>query len=161
MARSAKQLLNMPIVAIATGKEIGTVQQLIFEPGQHQLYGLVVKRPDKSDPTLVVRAMNVKSYGDQAITIDSQQDATVFDSDERARAIASSPGHLRGVTVLSEDGNEVGKVDTVIINDAGAIEKYETSGGLLGLGSGKGFAPSQIVSAGEDAIIVRNEALSA
>ncbi len=161
MTTNAKALLNMPIITTSTGKEVGTVEQVLFDPGQHHLYGIVVKRAEKSDPALIVLAAKVKSYGGQAITIENEGDAGVFDSDDKAREIAPSIGHLGGTKVLTEDGNEVGKIDTVMINDDGSIANYRTAGGLLGLGSGKDFSPDQIVSAGVDAIIVRNAAVSA
>jgi uncharacterized protein YrrD len=154
MTKDARDLLNKAVLTISTGMQIGTVDQLLFEPGQHMLYGIVVKPRDKGEPQLVVRSGSVRSYGDQAITVQSEADATAFDADRKARELAGDGGHLGGLRVVTEDGNELGTVDTVEINDDGSIAAYRTGGGMLGLKSGKEIRPEQIVSAGPDAIIV-------
>jgi uncharacterized protein YrrD len=159
MTTDAKQLLNMPVVATETGSEMGSVDQVLFQPGAHQLYGLVVKSREKSDPLRLVRAQNVKSYGDQAVTVTSEEDAVAFESDKTALEIAPASGHLGGRKVLTEQGNEVGKVETVIINGDGSVKAYRTAGGLLGLASGTEFTPAHVVSVGDDAIIVRDDSV--
>jgi uncharacterized protein YrrD len=156
MTKNAKDLLNLPVITTGTAREMGTVDQVLFEPGQHQLYGVVVKRQNKSDPDLVVHATDIKSYGDQAVTIESEDNTVLFDADQKARELAPASGHLGNTRVLTEDGSEVGKIDTVLINEDGSIAAYRTFGGLLGLSPGKEFPPDQVVSASEDAIIVVN-----
>ena len=41
MTRDGRDLLNKPVLTISGGSQIGTVDQLLFGPGQHQLYGIV------------------------------------------------------------------------------------------------------------------------
>ena len=151
--KEAKDLVNMPIVSVATGRQIGQVKELLFEPGGHALYGLVLKQPD-DERVLLVRRENVRSFGNDAITIEDEAGAEVFDANDRAREIGLLGGsHLGGMKVMDQDGNEIGEVDKVMLNDDGTINCYRAYSGLLGL-SHQDFRPDEIVSAGRDAIIV-------
>ena len=154
MTKDVKELLNMPVLTISTGKEMGTVEQFLFEPGAHRLYGIIVKSSTKDEPDTVVLSAKIKSFGDKAVTIVSEQDATVFAADIRAQELARESTALNGIKVLTADGNEVGTIDTILINDDGTVAAYHTSSGLLGRGAGKDIAPDMVISAGKDAIIV-------
>jgi hypothetical protein len=80
-----------------------------------------------------------------------------MDANSRAREVTSvSGGHLGGITMMNEAGNVVGKVDKVILNEDLSVAAYHTASGLLGLGSGHDVTPEEVISAGPDAIVVRN-----
>ena len=149
-----KDILGKPVVATSSGREVGSVDHLLFEPGRHHLYGMVIKPRDKKDPERLLHSNDVKAIGSEAVTVEREEQVGLYDADDRARDYMQFG--LHGLRVLTEDGNELGKVDTLLLNDDGSIEAYQTSGGLLGLTSGKQIKVSDVVSAGEDAIVVQS-----
>jgi uncharacterized protein YrrD len=49
-------------------------------------------------------------------------------------------------------------VDKVLLNEDGSVASYQVAKGLLGFASRKEIPPSEVVSIGEDAVIVSNRA---
>jgi uncharacterized protein YrrD len=154
--RDAKDLLNLPVVVVDGGIEVGRVRNLLFEPGKHQLYGLIID--GKGDrPTMVLAPDRIGSIGENAVTISDVNQVSILDSDEKAQRLEKAGGHLGGMRVLTEGGDLIGKVDTVMLHDDGRIASYQATSGMLGLGGRTNFQPDQVVTAGEDAIIIATE----
>jgi uncharacterized protein YrrD len=151
--REAKDILKLPVIAVDSGNLLGQVKELLFNPGKHQLYGMVVESKD-DDRTLLVKREQIGSIGDHAVTIASKADISVLDADDDARQLLDSGGHLKGMDVVTERGDLIGHVDNVMINEDGSIARYHASAGLLGLGAKTDISPDEVVSAGEDAIIM-------
>ena len=151
--KDAKDIVNLPVVVLEGGLEVGKVTDLLFEPGQHRLYGLVID--GKGDrPTMILPRERIGSIGDHAITISSLDEVSLLESDTAAQRLQKSGGHLRGMSVLTDGGDLIGKVDKVILNDDGTVASYQTSSGLMGMGNRTDIQPNQVVTAGADAIIV-------
>lgn len=159
MTREPKDILDMPVLATSTGRDLGTVKQLLFLPGEHLLYGFVIKPRTKGDPDRILLRENIKSIGEAAVTIEKEEAAGLFDADSQARELLTAGGQLHGTKILTEEGNEVGKVDTLLLDESGSIAAYKISSGVLGLGSGHEIKVSSVVTAGPDAIIVSSAAL--
>jgi uncharacterized protein YrrD len=156
MVREARDLLDMPVIATDTGRRLGEVDKLLFEPGAHAMLGLVVKPTDK-EPLLLLPRDKVRSIGKDAVTTVDEASLQVLDSDQHARRLAEGPGHLSGLRILTEDGDDLGKVDNVLLNDDLSVASYQVSTGLLGM-SKREFRVSDVVSAGPDAIVISAEA---
>jgi uncharacterized protein YrrD len=151
--RDAKEILNLPVVVLESGLEVGKVRDLLFEPAEHRLYGMVID--GKGDrPKMVLPRDRIGSIGENAVTIANLDQVSLFDSDETAQRLEKTGGHLGGMRVLTEGGNLIGKVDTVMLHEDGRIASYQTSSGLLGLGGKTDIQPEQVVTAGTDAIII-------
>jgi len=105
-------------------------------------------------PAMVLPRDRIGAIGENAVTIASLDEVSILGSDETAQRLEKGGGHLGGMRVLTEGGDLLGKVDTVMIHDDGRIASYQTSSGLLGLGGKTDIQPEQVVTAGTDAIIV-------
>ena len=157
--REAKQLLDLPVISVDSGKQLGLVDELLFEPGRHVLFGLVLKR-EGDERRFLLQREQIKAVGKDAVTVEDESRLEVFDANEEARRIGALThgGHLLEMKVLNEGGDVLGKVDKVMLEDDLTVSSYHASKGFLGLGSKQDIKPDEIVSAGEDAIVVRGEA---
>ena len=153
MPRDAIELLDLPVISTATGSRLGKVHGLLFEPGQHLLFGFVLDGEGGS-PRLFLNRERIKSIGRDAITVEDDHSPEVFEGNERARDLAVRGGRLTGMKVFTEDGNQIGQIDRVMLNEDGSIDGYHSSSGLLGLGTRRDISPTEIVSAGADAIVI-------
>jgi uncharacterized protein YrrD len=155
--REAKDLLKKPVIATTSGQQLGEVDQLLFEPGQHALYGMVIKARD-GGPSLLLQREQIRSIGKDAITVEREESTERFDANSTAQHLANTGGHLGGLEVMTEDGEKLGKVDNVMLNEDGTVASYQISSGPLGLGGKRDILPSEVVTAGADAIIIPGEA---
>jgi len=155
--RDSKDIMNLPVVVLDGGLEVGKVRDLLFEPGKHQLYGLVID--GKGDrPRMLLRRERISSIGEDAVTITNLSEVGLLESDQTAQSLQKTGGHLAGMSVLTEGGDLVGKIDKVTLRDDGTVASYHTSSGLLGLGGHTDIRPEQVVTAGTDAIIIPGKA---
>jgi uncharacterized protein YrrD len=154
MAMELKRLMNRRVISVSTGRELGNVNRLLFEPQSYSLYGFGVRSKGKNDPELVLLKRNVKAIGADAITVESDDRVGVLADDTRAQELVAMGRGLKGKPIVTEDGNELGKMSTLVLDEDGSIRALHASSGLLGRGAGKDISPGSVLIAGQDAIIV-------
>lgn len=161
MTRDAKQFLNLPVISLGSGNKLGDIDELIFQPNVHRLFGFVVKGVE-DDRRLLVRKESVHAAGKDAVTVADEAALEFLDANDEAREIVGhrNGGHLTQMTVFSEDGEQLGKVDKVLLDDDLTVSAYHASSGILGLGSKTEIKPDEVVMAGEDTIVVRQSVAS-
>jgi uncharacterized protein YrrD len=153
------KLLNKPVYSISSGREMGTVYKLFFEPETHILYGYGLRAKQKKDPELLLRRLDVRAIGPDAITIASDDKVSFLDQDPRAGELEALGSTLKGLRVVTEDGSDLGKMGTIMLNEDGTVEAYHAKTGILGFGQGRDIQPESVITAGEDAIIVSSQAM--
>ncbi len=156
--RDANELMSMPVIATGEGRELGRVKDVLFDPAQHALLGLMVTSAASAESTLFLDRTHITGIGQDAVTVDGEGDLEPFANVGRAREVVDSGIHLRGANVLTEGGDSIGKVDKVLVNEDGTVACYQVSKGVFGFGSRKALPPASVISIGEDAVIVSNAA---
>jgi len=78
----------------------------------------------------------------------------MFEEDAHAAELTSLGIGLKGMRIVTEDGNQLGKMGSLLMNEDGTIEAYHAKTGIMGFGKGRDIEPSNVLIAGEDAIIV-------
>jgi uncharacterized protein YrrD len=156
--RDANELMSMPVIATGEGRELGRVKDVLFDPAQHALLGLMIASAAPDDAVLFLDRARIKGIGQDAVTVDGEGDLEPFANAGRAREVVDSGIHLRGANVLTEGGDSIGKVDKVLVNEDGSVASYQVSKGVFGFGSRKELPPTSVISIGEDAVIVSNAA---
>jgi len=156
--RDANELLSMPVIATTEGKELGRVKDVLFDPDRHALLGLMVSPTTGMDSLKFVDRDQIQAIGDTAITVSGAGVLHEVSSQPRAREVVDSGLHLRGTNVVTETGNSLGTVDKVLIDESGNVASYHASSGLLGFGDKTDIMPQEVISIGEDAIVVMHSA---
>ena len=155
--RNAKDLAGMAIVAIADGKKLGSVDELVLSSDGLRVAGFVMKSGGfLSQHELVVEARDVRSVGSDAITVDAQEVARI--TDEAAAEFQegrNSARRLAGNKVVTESGTFVGTVSDFVIDEATfRVTALVVTGSLLS--SGDIVPADRVISVGPDAIMLRN-----
>jgi uncharacterized protein YrrD len=148
----------MPVIAVNEGKELGRVKDVLFDPDRHALLGVMVSPNAGMDTLKFVDREQIESIGDSAITVSASAALTEISARPRAQEIANSGLHLRGTPVVTETGNSLGTVDKILIDESGNITAYHASSGLLGFGDRTDVLPEEVISVGDDAIVVMHSA---
>lgn len=160
---NVKELVGMTVFAIDGGRNVGTVDRLFFSPDEMRITDLVVSRGtavlEDPEPQRVLPTDRVKAIGRDAITIDSEDHLDVTpDGEVPGGRVAFD--EIEREKVITESGDQVGEVASVSFSDETyLLEVIEVSRGFL---SGNAVIPvNQIISVGEDVIVVKDTALDA
>jgi uncharacterized protein YrrD len=156
--KSIHDLLDMPLVTVREGIGLGKLQGVAVDTAEGRIRYLCFDGAEtRSDGVLPWEA--VRTVGKDAITIDSLESVQeTLPAADRDRVSL----HLGDRPVVSEGGNRLGKVVGYDIDElTGQVETYHIStGGFFGrlVNSERTFTRAQVLTLGEDAIIVAGEA---
>lgn len=126
----ASELGGRAIVALDTGDDLAEVRSIVFDPATHVLVGFVLETRGwfTDEPVGTLPATAVTSIGPDALMVKSA-DALV-DPDEEPPAVGGAGFTVLGVRVLTEDGEEIGRINDVVLDVSGELEAvgYEIRG---------------------------------
>lgn len=151
-----KDLKDLPVVANAEAREIGRVHEVLFDPAANALFGLVVSPAEKDAPLLLVPLKGIRSIGKDAITVESLSMAEPFENNVQAQKISAADGYRGGMSVMTESGESVGKIDKVTLNGDGTVASYHSSSGLFG--SKHDIEPSEVKAGSNDMLVISDGA---
>ncbi|HEV2128906.1 MAG TPA: PRC-barrel domain-containing protein [Thermomicrobiales bacterium] len=158
---NAKSLIGMTVFAVDAGKNLGSVDRLLFSTERMRVTGLVIAPAtglmDEPRPQKLLPTDKVKAVGHDAITVDSESLLEVLaDGELPAGAVAFD--QIERERVLTESGEEIGEVSSVEFDELTfQLDYLEIRRGFL---SGSSMiAVESVVSVGEDVIVVRDTAL--
>lgn len=158
---NVKTLVGMPVLAVDAGKNLGTVDRVLFSPEKQRIEGFVVTRQgglmDEPEPQRIIAVDKLHGVGHDAITVDSEDLLeTLADGQFPAGLVAFD--EIEREKVMTEGGEEVGEVSSIDFDEQSfQIDFIEVGRGFL---SGSSLiSVEHIVSVGEDVIVVRDAAL--
>lgn len=152
-----KDILNRSIIAVSTGEKVDRVHDVIFDHQANQVLGLLVDEGGWFSAAKVVPFERIRSVGEDAIMIGTPDDVTTTREDGRLKEALDSKASLIGLTLLTTDGQNLGRIADVFFDEhTGRVEGYEATGGLFAdLSSGRTFVPApESVQIGTDTAIV-------
>jgi uncharacterized protein YrrD len=153
-------LRGIAIVTVSDGRKIGSCEDFYFEPQSQRVYALRVKTGLLSHT--VVPVASISAVGQDAITIPNEE-VLHRKADEQDISTLLSSEDLKNYRVMSKGGKLVGTIGSVLLDtstpNALRVAAFELSGGILEQLSGKypTFAASQVVSYGQDVLIIPDE----
>lgn len=152
--KKGREIINLPIIDLASGKLIGFVHDLKLE-GNQKLTGLYLRTAEKELFYLPLEAIH--SIGRDAVLIDGMLEKTESEHAwyEEKRVMLG----LAGLNVVTSTGKNLGTLEDIIIEEAdGSIWGYELSDGyLMDLVSGRRLInKSDIVTSGNELVIVED-----
>ncbi len=151
--RDARVFRGMPVKGARDGRAVGTVKDLLFDPDEKAVSGVLVSSTTREAPGVFVARSHIERFGEDAVTVDSEVPISRPVSPGTHERTAGM--HLEGVRVVTDAGNAVGRIDRVLVDERGGIAGYHTKSGILGLGSKHDIAPADVVSIHEEALVVR------
>ncbi|HEY6189417.1 MAG TPA: PRC-barrel domain-containing protein [Pyrinomonadaceae bacterium] len=152
-------LIGRTVLSRATGNKLGPIHDLIVNPVEGELAGLVVQLPDQSLRLIDYR--EIYSFGPDAVMINSDESAMPAQSSP-LRALPLARHQLTGAKVITEGGKVLGQIVHVYVHLAEtSLLVYEVRSSLLDklLGHTLYFPASQGRALSEDAarLVVAND----
>lgn len=160
MLIKANDVIGLKIFTVMEGKNIDKVEDVVYDPASQRIEALIVNNGGIFSSGKAIAIENIRSIGEDAVVVESEDVLENIDSlKAEAKHIAEDDTYLTKSAVLTEDGNDLGKVtDLLFDSETGKVEELEVSqGGLRNIQSGKKHVkPDNIVTVGEDALIVNS-----
>ena len=159
---NAKSLIGMTVFAVDAGKNLGSVDRLLFSPEDMRVTGLMVAPVaglmDEPEPQKLLSTDKIKAVGQDAITVDSASLLEVTAEGELPAGVVAFD-QIEREKVLTESGEELGEVSSVEFDEQSfRLDYLEVGRGFL---SGSSLITVEnIVSVGEDVIVVRDSAVN-
>ncbi len=151
-------LFGMPIMTRETGRKLGNVKDIIFDPEAGKLEALTIETNGFFGPKRwLVLAPDIRSIGDDAIMVDNGRVLRNPFYARREADILDQNNTLTSKTVVTVSGNILGTVTDVFIDlDTGKALRYEVSGGAAAdVSSGRRVFPvPDALVVGPDALVV-------
>ncbi len=153
--RKGREILGLPVISLATGKEIGIVNDLVWCPHIRKITYILLDETGILHQPRFIRYHDVTNIGKDAITV------AVDSLPEGETKPQDSPRvtQITGVPVLTTEGENLGTVEDVVFAvEDGELLGCEISGGLFeDLISGRSILPwDAVVTWGEETIIVKD-----
>ncbi len=159
---NVKTVVGMQVLAVDAGKQLGTVERVLFSPEKRRVEGFVVTPTgglmDEPQPQRLLSVDAVKHVGHDAIMVESE-DLLETLADGQLPGGLFAFDEIEKEKVMTEGGEEVGEATSIDFDDASfQMDFLEVSRGFL---SGSSLiSVDNVVTVGPDAIVVKDAALN-
>jgi uncharacterized protein YrrD len=156
--KRARDVIGLPILCVQTGKQCGTVKDLLLG-SDWQIEVVLLENKHWFSASACILWKDVIALGEDAITIDNEDAVTQLDDQQRAyTSFVNGERKVKGMPVVTVNGQHLGIVDDVYLDPlmGKKVIGYElTEGFISDLKEGRKWLPlPDSVTMGEDAIIV-------
>lgn len=156
-----RELIGMPVFSLEQGKEIGGVKNLIFDPVQRKITGLILKEGGLFREPEILPYGEIEAIGPDAILIRRREEESAIEPKmEIDKEDLKESFNLTGRKVVSEEGHDLGTIYDLDVNErTGEVFGFElTQGVFRDTSTGKKYLSyDHIQNIGEDAVIVDSE----
>ena len=151
--RKAKELVGKPIVHQATGEQLATVRDLVFDADARNVAALLADSGGWFRDARVVCWDSIASIGD-AIMVTGDAPVVAASSAPQLSDELKQDVRITGMPIMSDSGERIGTVGDLYIDDAGVVVGYEIKQGLINDLTGRKFLfADHVQTVGRDAII--------
>jgi uncharacterized protein YrrD len=154
--RKISALVGITVIDVKDGTKLGEVEEVVLSPDDLRLLGFVVGSGRfLGHEEHIVEAADIRSIGDDAITVDGQEAARTSEaSTEEFREARSGKRRLEGKQVITEKGSVLGTVSDALLDEDGRqLTALLIGGGLLQ--SAESLHIDRVASVGPDVIVAR------
>jgi uncharacterized protein YrrD len=151
--RKAKELVGKSIVNQATGENLATVRDLIFDSDARHVAALLVDSGGWFRDARVVCWDTIANIGD-VIMVQGDSPVVTASSAPQLSDELKQDVRISGMTIVSDSGERIGTVGDLFIDDKGEVVGYEVKQGFMSDLSGRKFLfADHVQTVGRDAII--------
>jgi uncharacterized protein YrrD len=117
-------MIGRPIVTLQHGEIIGKVKDILIDPDQYEIAALVLPGKLFSRKTMVLPRHQVHVFGRDVILVKSNEAMPRDNTLENVSSLVAVLKQMKGRAVVTEDGERIGIVDDVLIDEKGRVVSY-------------------------------------
>jgi len=159
--KKSSDLISMPIISLEEGTKIGSVKNLLIDPGQKKVAALIIEEKGFFKGQKIVPFNKIRSIGPGAITLDKTGSAETATSLPELMKLLQEPANLIGAKVVAENGTILGQIEEYYVDpSSGDLISLDLKGNLLEsfLKGRARLSISQIQTIGQDMVIASDGA---
>jgi len=154
--RKARDVIGLSVFCKETGKELGTVHDLLVDE-QFTVNGFLLDQAGWLKRGRYIPSEAVDVIGEDCLIVNDESAISFLDKQVPWNGLYTGRIKLKGKPVITKDGQQLGQLEDVFFREkTGTIIGYELSDGLIAdLTNGRKtvYKPDQ-VTLGEDALII-------
>jgi uncharacterized protein YrrD len=148
------ELFGKEVVSQTSGEKQGTVRDIVFDEDASNIVALLVGGFIGRDRAL--RWTSVASVGD-VVVLGGEGTLNKLGEDLEVADLHKKRQSITGTEIVTQEGEKIGEVRDLFVNERGQVGGYEVSRGLVSDMRGRKFLPIRNIRAiGKDTIIVSN-----
>ncbi|WP_408954800.1 PRC-barrel domain-containing protein [Natroniella sp. ANB-PHB2] len=126
--RRGQELIGLPIVELEEGELVGKVVDILFSPQQKQLLGVAVENKKVWKKARLIPQQKLYILGKDIIIIDNKRNLNQVEKSVESLNYGAS---VMGKEVITEQGEVLGVVEDVIVDQKQNLLGYELTDGLI------------------------------
>jgi uncharacterized protein YrrD len=160
MLIKALDIVDRKIMTLKTGEFVEKVKDIIYDPQTNEVLALLISDGGWFSDAKVIHYKDIHSIGEDAIVVENKE--VIREAKEiqgRVNEIARKDTYLTATRIVTEQGEELGKVTDIFFDEqTGKVVEFQVSGGAVqDVREGKKRVRiSDILTVGKDATIVKS-----
>lgn len=130
--RKGRDVTRLPVLTFDTGEKVGEAKELLFDPENNRVLGLLIDEGGWFKERRVVPFGEIKSIGPDGVIIPSADVIVSAKGNEELSKAMETNRIIAGARVFTESGKDLGQIADIVFDEAtGQIAGYDVSGGFL------------------------------
>lgn len=157
-----KSLTGREVISIESGRKLGQIERVLFDPSAMKIDSIVIypqthSMMEEPGPMQRVKVDQIRGLGQDVVTVENDEAMQTMSVGESTNNLVAFD-QIENEAVLTESGKKVGALNDIEFNEQSMqLESIQVSHGFLSRKSS--ISVNEIVSVGEDAIIVHDAAM--
>jgi uncharacterized protein YrrD len=156
--KTLRDIEKRHVMVLDRGICLGRLADVLLDTERHRIAALVLTKAQRPEVWTVIPSRAIHDFNADELTIDSLNSVALAFDDENLLQLAAGARGLGGRPVLTRDGQRLGKVSRVIVDELGRVREYHVRRGVLGLlGRTRRISADDLAAVGEDfAVLAEN-----
>ena len=127
MTKKSVEILNLPIISISEGRELGTSKTLLIDAKNGAVAAITIEDEDWYRGVKLLPYSSVIAIGHDAVTITSSENILTLEDASDYEPMLDANIRVIGTKAITKSGTIQGKVTEIFIGDGGKVEKCEVT----------------------------------
>lgn len=123
MIKRSVEILNLPIISITEGRELGMSKTLLIDAKNGVVAAITIEDEDWYRGVKLLPYSSVIAIGHDAVTITSSENILTLEDASDYEAMMDANIRIIGTKAITKSGTIQGKVSEIYIGDGGKVEK--------------------------------------
>lgn len=125
MTKKSVEILNLPIISISEGRELGTSKTLLIDAKNGAVAAITIEDEDWYRGVKLLPYSSVIAIGHDAVTITSSENILTLEDASDYEPMLDANIRVIGTKAITKSGTIQGKVSEIFIGEGGKVEKCE------------------------------------
>ncbi len=123
MTKKSVEILNLPIISITEGRELGMSKTLLIDAKNGVVAAITIEDEDWYRGVKLLPYSSVIAIGHDAVTITSSENILTLEDASDYEAMLDANIRIIGTKAITKSGTIQGKVSEIFIGEGGRVEK--------------------------------------